>query len=241
MLIVQKYGGTSLADNALLVQAAKRIVGLAHQGHKMVVVVSAQGHQTDILLEQALSICPQPNPRELDALLSTAEQCSAALLSLAIQTLGTDPVSLNASQAGIHTDDTYTDAQITWLDASRLRRELENGKVCVVAGFQGTAPNGDITTLGRGGSDTTAVALAAGLKADMCQIYTDVDGVYSADPRKHPEAQRFDRIDYDSMLTLIDGGAQVLHRKSVEIAQRHNLLLEVRSAFTDIPGTVVGP
>ena len=240
MLIVQKYGGTSLADGEKLLAAAARAVNLARQGHQVVMVVSAQGHSTDELIEKAKSINPRGSRREMDALLAVGEQLSAALMAMAIGSLGQSAVSLTGWQAGIQTDDVHGNARIQGLGDRRIRRELEKGNIVVVAGFQGLNARGDITTLGRGGSDTTAVALAAFLEADKCQIFTDVDGVYDRDPRKYPDAVRFSRISYEKMLGLISHGAQVLHDRSVELAQEHGILVEVLSAFTGTPGTLVG-
>lgn len=240
MLIVQKYGGTSLADGEKLLAAAGRAVQLARQGHALVLVVSAQGHTTDALIEKAREINPRGSRREMDALLATGEQLSASLMAMAIGALGHSAVSLTGWQAGIHTDGEHGNARILGLGDRRIRRELEKGNIVVVAGFQGLDAQGDVTTLGRGGSDTTAVALAAFLEADKCQIFTDVDGVYDRDPRKYPHAVRFDRISYERMLELIAHGAQVLHDRSVELAQAHKIPVEVLSAFTGTPGTLVG-
>jgi len=240
MLIVQKYGGTSLADDRRIRAAAGRISELARQGHRIVVVVSAQGHTTDALMEKAGALSPQPNQRELDACLSAGEQISAALMAMALEALGCSAVSLTGWQAGIHTDGSHGNAEIRDISCDRIRRELAQGRIVVVAGFQGISPEGSITTLGRGGSDTTAVALAAYLSADRCQIFTDVDGVYDRDPRIFPNAVRFHQIGYDRMLDLIQNGAQVLHDRSVELAKEYHIPLEVLSAFTGTPGTIVG-
>jgi len=240
MLIVQKYGGTSLADGEKLLAAAGRAVGLARQGHQVVLVVSAQGHTTDELIEKAKNVNPRGSRREMDALLSVGEQLSAALMAMAIGSLGQSAVSLTGWQAGLQTDGVYGNARILGLGDRRIRRELEKGNIVVVTGFQGLNALGDVTTLGRGGSDTTAVALAAFLEADKCQIFTDVDGVYDRDPRKYPDATRFDRISYEKMLALIAHGAQVLHDRSVELARDHGIVVEVLSAFTGAPGTLVG-
>lgn len=240
MLIVQKYGGTSLADAVRIRAAASRVADLTRQGHKLVVVVSAQGDTTDELIGKARQICPRGSAREMDACLAAGEQVCAALMAMAIEALGHPAVSLTGWQAGIRTDSVYGDAGIRELDTGRIRRELEQGRVVVVAGFQGLDDRQNITTLGRGGSDTTAVALAAGLSADKCQIFTDVDGVYDRDPNRHADAVRFDRIGYAQMLALIADGAQVLHERSVLLARRHRILVEVRSAMTETPGTLVG-
>ncbi|MBQ6999624.1 MAG: aspartate kinase [Oscillospiraceae bacterium] len=240
MLIVQKYGGTSLGDSARIRAAARRGAELLQQGHKVVIVVSAQGDTTDEMIEKAAQINKHRAAREMDAYLAAGEQMSAALMAMALGALGCGAVSLTGWQAGIATDGVHGNARIQSIDTERIRRELEAGKVVVVAGFQGCDPDGDITTLGRGGSDTTAVALAAYLKADKCQIFTDVDGVYDRDPRIFPEAVRYDRIGYEKMLALIENGAQVLHDRSVEFAKQYRISVEVLSAFAGTPGTIVG-
>ena len=239
MLMVQKYGGTSLGDGERVLKAARRVARLHRQGAQMVVVVSAQGEMTDLLIEKALQINRRGSPREMDAYLAAGEQMSAGLMAMALGALGCPAVSLTGRQAGIITDGTHGNARILDIDTARLRRELAQGKVVVVAGFQGCGPGDDVTTLGRGGSDTTAVALAAWLKADRCQIFTDVDGIYDRDPRLFSDAIRFDRISYGEMLRLIENGAQVLHDRSVELARDHRIPVEVLSAFADLPGTVV--
>lgn len=240
MLIIQKYGGTSLADTEKIQNAARRIAGLARQGIRVVVVVSAQGHTTDLLIDKAGELNRRGSVREMDAYLAAGEQMSAGLMAMAIGALGYPAVSLTGWQAGIHTDGVHGNAKIRSIDPSRVQRELESGKVVVVAGFQGICEAGDVTTLGRGGSDTTAVALAAALGADRCQIFTDVDGVYDRDPRVYPDAIRFGRISYERMLALIENGAQVLHDRSVECARDAGIPIEVLSAFTGAPGTIVG-
>ena len=240
MLIVQKYGGTSLAGMSRLRAAARRVTGLARQGNRVVVVVSAQGDTTDMLIEKAAQVNRRGSAREMDAYLAAGEQMSAGLMTMAIGAMGYSAVSLTGWQAGIRTDGVHGNARILDIDVSRIRRELDAGKIVVVAGFQGIDPDGDITTLGRGGSDTTAVALAAWLKADRCQIFTDVDGVYDRDPRIYSDATRFGRISYGKMMTLVENGAQVLHDRSVELAREHGIPIEVLSAFTGDPGTIVG-
>ena len=240
MLIVQKYGGTSLGDAEKIHTAAVRIAGLAQQGHQVVVVVSAQGDTTDLLIEKATKINRRGSPREMDAYLAAGEQLSAGLMAMAIGAMGYPAVSLTGWQAGIETDSVHGNARIQMIRCDRIQRELEQGKVVVVAGFQGIDDQNNITTLGRGGSDTTAVALAAYLKADRCQIFTDVDGVYNRDPRLFPDATRYGRIDYDAMLALVENGAQVLHNRSVELARDYGISIEVLSAFTGAPGTIVG-
>ena len=240
MRIVQKYGGTSIGNGELLQQAASRAARLARQGTQVVVVVSAQGDTTDCLIEKARQINRRGSGREMDAYLATGEQMSAALMAMAIGAQGCPAISLTGAQAGIKTDSVHGNAAILSVDPQRITQELAEGKVVVVAGFQGVSENGDITTLGRGGSDTTAVALAAYLKADVCQIFTDVDGIYDRDPRQYPDALRFGRISYGKMLRLIENGAQVLHDRSVKLAQAHGITVEVLSAFTGAPGTLVG-
>ncbi len=241
MLIVQKYGGTSLADASKIQAAARRVTRLRQQGAQVVVVVSAQGDTTDDLIAAAVAVNPRGAAREMDACMAAGEQLSAGLMAMAIGALGVPAVSLTGWQAGIVTDDVYGNARIREIRQERIRRELEKGKIVVVAGFQGINSAGDITTLGRGGSDATAVALAAYLKADVCQIFTDVDGVYDRDPRRFPGATRFGRLSYEKMLRLIENGAQVLHDRSVELARDHGIEIEVLSAFTGAPGTIVGP
>ena len=241
MQIVQKYGGTSLADSAKIAAAARRVTRLAQQGAQVVVVVSAQGDTTDDLISAAAAVNPRGAMREMDAYMAAGEQLSAGLMAMAIGALGFPAVSLTGWQAGILTDDVYGNARILGLRGDRIRRELDRGKIVVVAGFQGVNAEEDITTLGRGGSDTTAVALAAFLGAQVCQIFTDVDGVYDRDPRRFPGATRFGRISYERMLRLIENGAQVLHDRSVELAREHGIRIEVLSAFTGAPGTMVGP
>ncbi len=241
MRIVMKFGGSSLADTGKILAAAKRVAALHRQGIQVIVVVSAQGDTTDDLLDKAAAITAHPSRRELDSLLSCGEQMSAALMAMALHSLDCPAVSLTGAQAGLRTGSNYGDAQIRFLCNDRMEQELKRGNILVVAGFQGVTELGEITTLGRGGSDTTAVALAALLKADRCRIYTDVDGVYDRDPRKHANAVRFHRIGYDRMEQLIQGGAQVLHDRSVQLARRHKIPIEVLSSFTGGPGTIVGP
>ena len=240
MRIVQKYGGTSLADGEKVKAAAKRVTDLARQGNQVVVVVSAQGHTTDEMIKKALQVNRRGSAREMDAYLASGEQMSAGLLAMAVGAMGYPAVSLTGWQAGIKTDGVHGNARILCVDPERILRELEAGKVVVVAGFQGVDQEGNVTTLGRGGSDTTAVALAAWLEADKCQIFTDVDGVYDRDPRIFPDAVRFGRISYEKMLGLIENGAQVLHDRSVELARARGIAVEVLSAFTGEPGTIVG-
>lgn len=240
MLIIQKYGGTSLADAGRIQTAAKTIADLARQGIQVVVVVSAQGETTDLMIQKAAQVNIRGSAREMDAYLAAGEQMSAGLMAMAVGALGVPAVSLTGYQAGIETDSLHGNARILRVNSQRIQKELDAGNVVVVAGFQGVDPDGDITTLGRGGSDTTAVALAAVLKADRCQIFTDVDGIYDRDPRKYPDAIRFSRISYEKMLRLIENGAQVLHDRSVELARDNGLKIQVLSAFTAGPGTIVG-
>ena len=237
MLIVQKYGGSSLADEGRLRAAAQRVATLARQGHRIIVVVSAQGDTTDELLQKLPF--PNPNLRELDAYLTTGEQQSAALMAMALQNQGCKALSLPGWQAGLLTDHRHTDAKILGMAGSRILLELDRGNVVVVAGFQGINDRGDITTLGRGGSDTTAVALAAYLKADQCQIYTDVDGIYDRDPRKHPDAVKYTVLGYDATLKLAREGAQVLHLRCVELAKQYRVPIRVLSSFRPGGGTLV--
>ena len=239
MLIVQKFGGSSLANEERIFTAAKRAVQAAKQGHRVIVVVSAQGDNTDDLIARAERIHTAPARREMDAYLAAGEQMSAALMAMAIGKLGCAAVSLTGPQAGILTDGVYGDARVVGLDGGRICRELAAGRIVVVAGFQGRGRRGDIVTLGRGGSDTTAVALAAYLKADKCMIYTDVDGVYDKDPRKFPDAVRFERIGYEKMLRMARGGAQVLHDRCVELGMRYGVPIQVLSSFRPGEGTMV--
>ncbi len=240
MLIVQKYGGTCVADAGRIRNVARRLVQTAREGHQVVAVVSAQGDLTDRLLSKIGAVSRSPSGRESDACVSAGEQISAALVAMAVEYMGHPAVSLSGWQMGLKTDACYENASIVSLDGSRIRRELAQGKIVVVAGFQGVDEYKNITTLGRGGSDTTAVALAALLPADRCVIYTDVAGVYDKDPRKFPEAAKFERIDYDAMLKLCRQGAQVLHDRCVEMAKQYGIPVEVRSIFSAEPGTVVG-
>ena len=239
MLTVQKFGGTSVADEARIRHAAEIAARTYDDGDDVVVVVSAQGDTTDLLLEKAAKLCSGAGPRELDMLLSTGEQVSAALMAMCLEEMGYPAISLTGWQAGVETTAVHGDARILRVDTARLLRELYRGRIVVVAGFQGISAHGEITTLGRGGSDTTAVALAAALQAHRCQIFTDVDGVYTADPRKFPEAVKLKEISYDKMLAMARDGAQVLHDRCVELAKHHGIVLEVRSAFTDAEGTIV--
>lgn len=239
MLIVQKFGGSSLADSARIRRAAQRLVHTAEQGHQTIAVVSAQGDTTDHLLAAVAGIASNPSARELDAYLASGELPSAGLVAMAVEKLGHPVVSLAGWQAGILTDGVHGNARALGLCTDRIRKELDAGKIVIVAGFQGIDSQGDVTTLGRGGSDTTAVALAAFLQADECLIYTDVDGIYDRDPRIFPDAVRFDTIGYDEMLTLARNGAQVLHDRAVELAKEHGVVIRVLSSFRPGKGTIV--
>ena len=238
-LIVQKFGGTSVANTGRLQNVADIVTSTYKAGNQVVVVVSAQGDTTDDFIAKAAELNERPSKREMDVLLSAGEQISMALLAMAIQKLGYPVISLTGWQAGIETDINYSEARIRKVTAERIRSELDRNRIVIVAGFQGINKQDDITTLGRGGSDTTAVAIAASLGADLCQIYTDVDGVYTADPRLVPDARKLEAITYDEMLELATLGAQVLHNRSVEMAKKYNVGLEVVSSFTRNPGTKV--
>lgn len=238
-LIVQKFGGSSVANAERVMNVAKIVTDTYKKGNDVVVVVSAQGDTTDDLIAKAKEINPGAAKREMDMLMAAGEQISIALLAMAIEKLGYPSVSLLGWQAGFNTDSVYSAARIKKVDTKRLKTELGNKKIVVVAGFQGLNKYEDVTTLGRGGSDTSAVAIAAALHADKCQIYTDVDGVYTADPRKVKNAQRLPEITYDEMLELATLGAQVLNNRSVEMAKKYNVELEVISSLNPIPGTMV--
>jgi len=237
-LLVQKFGGSSVADAEKIMNVARRVAASA-PGNQMVVVVSAMGKTTDGLLSLARQISTKPDLREMDMLLSTGEQVTIALLALALHSLGLRARSFTGPQVGMRTDHSHTQARITQIDGDRLRRALDAGEVAVVAGFQGLSDEDEITTLGRGGSDLTAVALAAALKADVCEIYTDVDGVYTADPNIVPEARKLARVAYDEMLELASLGAKVLQTRSVEFAKKYGVTVHVRSTFRPDPGTLV--
>ena len=237
---VLKFGGSSLANPKKLYAAARKLAALHRAGHEVVGVLSAQGGATDALLAKARQIDPDCGGRELDALLATGEQVSVCLCAMALRQLNVPAVSLSGWQAGVRTEDRFNDARVLGLNNDRIERELAAGNVVLVTGFQGVNGDGDVTTLGRGGSDTTAVALAAFLHADHCKIYADVDGVYSADPRKDPNAVKYSRISYDDMLTLARSGAKVLHDRCVELAKQYNVPVEVLSSSDGLPGTLVG-
>lgn len=239
-LIVQKFGGSSVGDADKLKHVAKRVIETQRAGNQVVVVVSAMGDTTDELMELANQVTDNPNPRELDMLLTAGERISMALLALAIDAAGAQSRSFTGSQAGIVTDSKHGNARIAEVTPDRIREALDDGDIAIVAGFQGfNRETKDITTLGRGGSDTTAVALAAALNAEVCEIYSDVDGVYTADPRQIPTARKLDYIDVESMLELAAAGAKILHIRAVEFARRHNVDLRVRSTFSNDPGTRV--
>ena len=238
-LVVQKFGGTSVADAQKIVAAARKAVARHRGGDKVVVVVSAMGHQTDVLVDLAKQITERPSAREMDMLLSTGEQVSVALFAMAIQSLGEEAVSLTGAQIGIRTDSTHTKARIKSISTDHVMKLLDDGRIVIAAGFQGIDQHGNITTLGRGGSDTTAVALAAVLRADVCEIYTDVDGVYTTDPRILPAARRLPSISYDEMLELASLGAGVMHPRSIEFAKKFGVPVLVRSSFKDVPGTLI--
>ena len=238
-LIVQKFGGTSVADADRIRNVARIITETYRKGHSVVAVLSAQGDTTDDLIEKAQEINPSASKREMDMLLATGEQISISLCAMAIERMGYQAVSLTGWQAGMLTDSSYSSARIKRIRTERIQKELDKKKIVLVAGFQGINKYDDITTLGRGGSDTSAVALAAALHADLCQIYTDVDGVYTADPRHVTGARKLEEITFDEMLELASLGAQVLHNRSVEMAKRYNVNMEVLSSFSGKPGTKV--
>ncbi len=238
-LIVQKFGGTSVADSEKILAAARKAVRARQQGHNVVMVVSAMGKNTDMLVDLAGQINERPPAREMDMLLSTGEQVSVALMAMAIDSLGSHAVSLTGGQIGIRTDSSHTKARIRSISTERMERVLADGKIVIAAGFQGIDEDLNITTLGRGGSDTTAVALAAVLNAKSCEIYTDVDGVYTTDPRVLPEARQVAQISYDEMLELASLGAGVMHSRSIEFAKKFEVPIHVRSSFADIPGTII--
>jgi len=238
-LIVQKYGGTSVADAERIKNVARRIAATKDKGNQVVVVVSAMGGTTDELIELAYQLAEEPSARELDLLLSTGEIVSSTLLAMALRDMGCEAISLSGAQAGIQTDSAHRHARILKVEGKRVVKELEAGKIVIVAGFQGVTGEMDITTLGRGGSDTTAVALAASLGASVCQIYTDVDGVHTADPRLTPEAKPLTEIGYEEMLELATYGAKVVHPRAVELGELYDIPILVASSFSDTPGTLI--
>jgi len=238
-LIVQKYGGTSVADAERIKNVARRIAKFKDRGDQLVVVVSAMGDATDDLIKLAKQMSSKPDNRELDLLLSTGEIVSATLLTMALQEMGYPAISLTGAQAGIRTDSDFSRARILEIELDRLRKELDQGKTVIVAGFQGITNDEEITTLGRGGSDTTAVALAAVLGAKVCERYTDTEGIFSADPRIVPDARRLDEISYDEMLELATYGTKVMHPRAIELGELYNIPILVASSFTDSPGTLI--
>jgi len=238
-LIVQKFGGTSLADPEKIHRAARRAIRAKLEGNRMVLVVSAMGHTTDELLKLARAVCSNPPKRELDMLLTTGEQISIALMAMAIDATGHEAISLTAAQLGLLTDSAHTRARIQRISRERIDQELAAGKIVIVAGFQGIDASGEITTLGRGASDTTAAALAAVLEAKECEIYTDVEGVYTADPRVVPNARKIDAISYDTMLEMAAAGAAVMHSRAIEFGKKFNVPIHVRSSQTETRGTMI--
>jgi len=238
-ILVQKFGGTSVADSQKILAAARKAIRAEKEGNQVVTVVSAMGHTTDVLIGLARQITDDPPAREMDMLLATGEQVSVALMAMAIHSLGHRAVSMTGGQLGIMTDSTHTKARIRSINTGRIRRALDEGRIVIAAGFQGIDPSENITTLGRGGSDTTAVALAAALHAGACEIYTDVDGVYTTDPRIVPEARRLKQISYDEMLELASAGAGVMHNRSIEFGKKFSVPIHVRSSFSDQAGTII--
>jgi aspartate kinase len=238
-LIVQKYGGTSVGDPERILNVARRVIATQDAGHRVVAVVSAMSGVTDSLIKLARDVSPHPAEREMDVLLSTGEQTTIALTAMAINGLGRKAVSLTGAQAGIITDGVHTRAKIANLTPRKLNSFLNDGYICIVAGFQGETTDGRITTLGRGGSDLTAIAIAAAVKADVCQIFTDVDGVYTCDPRVVKNARKLDEISYDEMLEMASSGSKVMQSRSVEFAKKFGVVFEVRSSFNQNPGTIV--
>ena len=238
-LIVQKYGGTSVGNPERIKNVARRVLATQQAGNKVVAVVSAMSGVTDSLIKLAKDVHPEPNEREMDVLLATGEQTTIALLAMALHGLGAKAVSLTGAQAGIVTDGLHTKAKIANITPKRVHEFLDNGNIVTIAGFQGETPDGQITTLGRGGSDLTAIAIAAAVKADLCQIYTDVDGVYTSDPRIVTNAKKLPEISYDEMLELAALGSKVMQARSVEFAKKFGVVFEVRSSFNDNPGTIV--
>ncbi len=238
-IIVQKFGGTSVADAEKINRAARRAIKAKLDGHQVVMTVSAMGKTTDKLVALAAEISSSPPRREMDMLLTTGEQVSISLMAMAIHAMGHEAISFTGGQIGMLTDEAHSKARIRSIDAKRIHEQLDGGKIVIIAGFQGVTASGAITTLGRGGSDTTAVAIAAALKADACEIYTDVDGVYTTDPRKVPQARKMDIISCDEMLELASLGAGVMHSRSIEFAKKYNVPIHVRSSLTDTKGTLI--
>ena len=238
-LLVQKFGGTSVANAERIHRAARRAVQAKLDGCGVVMVVSAMGDTTDELIKLANQVSDDPPRREMDMLLTTGEQVSISLMAMAIHSAGHQAISLTGGQVGLYTDAVHTKARIQKIEADRISKELDSGKIVIVAGFQGIDETGEITTLGRGASDTTAVALAAVLEADRCEIYTDVDGIYTTDPRREPKARKIEQISYDEMLELASLGAGVMHSRAIEFGKKYNVDIHVRSSFTDTPGTLI--
>lgn len=237
--LVLKFGGSSLADNEKLNIVANKIINFYNKGNRVVVIVSAQGKTTDKLIKEAKELSSEPDKREMDVLLSTGEQISISKLAILLKELGYSAISLTGWQAGIYTSNTNEEAKIEYINTAKINQELEKNNIVIIAGFQGINDKKDITTLGRGGSDTSAVAVAAALKADHCYIFSDVEGIYSTDPNKIPEAQKIDELSYDEMLDLSNEGAKVLHNRCVEIAQKYNVLIETGSTFNNNVGTQI--
>ncbi len=238
-IVVQKFGGTSVADAEKIRAAAGRALKAHREGHQVVVVASARGKQTDQLVADAYELNPNPPQREMDMLLSTGEQQTVSLMAMALDNMGQKAISFTGHQVQMITDDAHGKARIQSIGADRLRGALDAGHICIVAGFQGVDENGNITTLGRGGSDTSAVALAAALGAGTCEIYTDVDGIYTTDPRKYPNAVKMDQISYDEMLELASLGAGVMHSRAIEFGKKYNVQIHVRSSMNDKTGTII--
>ncbi len=239
MLIVQKYGGTSVGGLDRIENVANRVAKAREEGNDLVVVVSAMSGETNKLIEYAHHFSKNPSKREMDILLSSGERVTAALLAIALQEMGHKAIALTGRQAGIQTDDSHTYARIETINTQRIEKEIEDGNIVIVAGFQGINKNGEVTTLGRGGSDLSAVALAGALKADACEIYSDVDGIYTTDPRIEPKAKKLDFISYEEMLELSSLGAKVLQNRSVELAKKMGVKIIAKSSFTDAPGTII--
>ena len=238
-IVVQKFGGTSVADAEKIRRAAGRALKSQKEGNQVVVVASARGKQTDQLIADAMELNPNPPKREMDMLLSTGEQQTVSLFAMALEAMGQKAISFTGQQVQMITDNSHTKARIQSIGADRIREKLDAGYICIVAGFQGVDESGNITTLGRGGSDTSAVALAAALGAGMCEIYTDVDGIYGTDPRKYPKAVKMEQISYDEMLELASLGAGVMHSRSIEFGKKYNVQIHVRSSMNDNPGTII--
>ncbi|AQT68662.1 Aspartokinase [Anaerohalosphaera lusitana] len=237
--VVQKFGGTSVADAEKIRRAAGRAIKAYNEGNKVVMVCSARGKQTDELIADAHELNPNPSKREMDMLLATGEQQTVSLMAMALDAMGHKAISFNGAQIGMVTDSAHSKARIQSIDAKRVKKQLDNGHIVIVAGFQGVDEKGNVTTLGRGGSDTSAVALAVAIGADVCEIYTDVDGIYSADPRKFPDAVKLEEISYDEMLELASLGAGVMHGRSIEFGKKYHVPIRVRSSLNDNPGTLI--